>query len=372
MGLSWLASGFICKELYSPFVVEKDCDYEKDLKDKYDLVMNQAQKANADDESLNIIRKYREKILQALKCYYKADIVKSYTIIRKLIQDVGKNSFAVSDLNHSFAFPGDISKELQFFRCRRGDPSNAYSAKDMLHLPKKMRSKSGNYRFSIPGNPSLYLSNSSYGCWIETGFPPENDFNVSPVVLDGAQKILNLAINIRDFGRLGNLMEERVHCWLKLYLLTLATSYRIKEPNRTFKSEYIISQAIMIACKKPGYDGVAYYSKRVTNEAFALCAINLVLFVDYNGEYSKIIKHMKMDDAFNYAVYKQLQPSLKYGDYDLRSVNTKYITNIGSFDRQYPYKETEFFLFDKFLFYTWEQKPGGKGKSAIPWGVSII
>ena len=68
-----------------------------------------------------------------------------------------------------------------------------FKAKDMLHLPKKMRSKSGNYRFSIPGNPSLYLSNSSYGCWIETGFPSDNEFNVSPVLLDGSQKIFNLA-----------------------------------------------------------------------------------------------------------------------------------------------------------------------------------
>ena len=69
----------------------------------------------------------------------------------------------------------------------------------MLHLPKEMRAKSGNYRFSIPGNPSLYLSNSSYGCWIETGFPSEINFNVSPVILDGTQKIFNLAVSSRDF-----------------------------------------------------------------------------------------------------------------------------------------------------------------------------
>ncbi len=60
----------------------------------------------------------------------------------------------------------------------------------MMYLPISLRSKSGNYRFSIPGNPSLYLANSSYGCWIETGFPADIDFNVSsPVLLDGKQKI---------------------------------------------------------------------------------------------------------------------------------------------------------------------------------------
>ena len=134
----------------------------------------------------------------------------------------------MSLLNNSYAFPGASKTEIQFFRCRIGNPSNAYEAKDMLHLPLKLRSKSGNYRFSIPGNPSLYLANSSYGCWIETGFPPENDFNVSPVLLDGTQKVFNLVVSIRDFHALNNFEENRVHCWLKLYMLTVATSYRIQ------------------------------------------------------------------------------------------------------------------------------------------------
>ena len=84
----------------------------------------------------------------------------------------------------------------------------------------------------------------------------------------------------------------------------------------------------MMACKKMGYDGIAYYSRRVDDEVFALCAINLALFVDYNGEYSDMIKYMKVDDAFNYSLYKQLDPSLKYKRYELRSTYTEYITNI--------------------------------------------
>lgn len=246
----------------------------------------------------------------------------------------------------------------------------------MLHLPLKLRAKSGNYRFSIPGNPSLYLANSSYGCWIETGFPSENEFNVSPVLLDGTQKIFNLAVSIRDFHALNEFEENRVHCWLKLYMLTVATSYRIKEDGRTFKSEYIISQSIMMACKKLGYDGVAYYSKRVYDELFALCAINLALFVDYKGDYSKLIKHMKMDDAFNFGLYKQLCATLmcetlKYRDYELRCTQSGFITNIGSYDRQYPYTETKYSDFDKFLFSSWKNKPNGKGKDQIQWGVPI-
>lgn len=371
MNLTWLTNGFICKELYAPFTVDKDNDYLPDLSKRLMTVLKQAQKAGADAGSIKIIKKYRDKIIEALKCYYSADIAKCNTIIKNLLKDIGDDAFAVNALNSSCAFPGMADQELQFFRCRTGNPSNRYSAKDMLHLPHSLRAKSGNYRFSIPGNPSMYLANTSYGCWIETGYPADIDFNISPVLLDRTQKIFNLVVSIRDFSHLNELESGRVHTWLKLLMLMMATSYRVKESGRTFNSEYIISQSIMMGCKKLGYDGVAYYSKRVEDEAFARCAINLVLFVDYEKEYSAVIKHMKMDDSFNYSIYKKLLPSLDYKTYTLRSVETGFITNIGNYDRQFPYRETEFFQFDQFLFANWRDKPNGNGKEQIPWGVPV-
>ncbi len=179
MNLTWLNNGFICKELFAPFVLDRDIDYIKDLRKRYNTVIKQAERAGADEESLDIIKRFREKIIEAIDSYYKADLSKSSTIIRNLIRDI-KDPFAINTLSNSDAFYGDKAQELQFFRCRIGDPSNSYTAKDMLHLPKKLRSISGNYRFSIPGNPSLYLSNSTYGCWIESGFPQATEFNVSP------------------------------------------------------------------------------------------------------------------------------------------------------------------------------------------------
>ena len=172
---------------------------------------------------------------------------------------------------------------------------------------------------------------------------------------------------LRDFSKLNEFEEDRVHCWLKLYMLSIATSYRIREAERVFKSEYIVSQAIMMACRKMGYDGVAYYSKRVDDVAFAFCAINLALFVDYAHKKTSILHHIKMDDSFNYAVFKHLDSSLKYKDYELRSVNTGLITNIGSFARQYPYKETDFYEFDKFLFVTWSDRNDSRKKEQLDW-----
>ena len=162
MGLSWLNNGFICKELYAPFILPRDTDYFEDLKKRLFILQKQAEKAGADDESLKIIKKYKSKIIESLRCYYRADISKSNVIIYNLLKDIGEDSFAVNQLNQSYAFQGNTHGELQFFRCRLGNPSRSFTAKDMLFLPKEMRAKSGNYRFSIPGNPSLYLANSSY------------------------------------------------------------------------------------------------------------------------------------------------------------------------------------------------------------------
>lgn len=37
---SWIMNGFITKDLYAPFVIEKDIDYRDALSDKYRIHMN--------------------------------------------------------------------------------------------------------------------------------------------------------------------------------------------------------------------------------------------------------------------------------------------------------------------------------------------
>ena len=127
------------------------------MKNKYDIVMKQAINSGADDESMRIIIGFIVKILKSLELYYKADIAESNNIILELVKDIGDNPFAVNSVVNSDAFPGDKANELQFFRSRLGTSNKSFKAKDMIHLPNSMRSKSGNYRFSIPGNPSMYL-----------------------------------------------------------------------------------------------------------------------------------------------------------------------------------------------------------------------
>lgn len=206
--LGWINDGFIIRDLYGPFVVDKDNEYRADLEVKFDLIHKQAKIAHADKESLGIIERYKEDILKALDCYYRADLVESNILIETLIKDIGKDPLAVAPLSESWAFPGNRGQELQLFRGRDGRPESEYKPSDFLHLPKQLRSKTGNYRFSILGNPCWYLANSSYCCWIETGCPDDSRFYVAPVLLDGELMVFNLAISIKDYGHLDDLNEQ--------------------------------------------------------------------------------------------------------------------------------------------------------------------
>lgn len=51
-----MLNDFICNDLYAPFVVKLDNDYYSCLMEKYNIVLNQAEKAGADDGSLAIIK----------------------------------------------------------------------------------------------------------------------------------------------------------------------------------------------------------------------------------------------------------------------------------------------------------------------------
>ena len=357
--LTWIEKRFIDKELYAPFVVEKDIDYYSDLQKRYKLLIKRAIECEADDESVDILNKYTKGVLSSIRKYYKGDIVHAQKKINKLIKNCIDTPLAISNAFRINAFSISKSNDLPFFRARTSTKFQNFAPKEMLALPKSLRGKTGSYRFSVPGVPCLYLSNTSYGCWLETGKPAEHEFNVSPVLVDARLKFLNLAVIMRDFSQLNEFDKDRIHCWLKLITLMIATSYVIKEENRTFKSEYIVSQLIMLSCKKLGLDGVAYYSKRVSDEVFARCAINLALFAPYDkGECSSLYEKIKINSSYNYSFFKQLSLEAKNVISDITvAFDTKgFIINVVDYNYQNSYRETAFREFDEYLLKSWKER----------------
>lgn len=351
--------------LTTPFKVKYDNEYFSELKIMLKDLIDRLSAAGLKESIVNIIDNYREDIVNSIDMYYCGDLVGAQMIINKIVDDFSGTP-AITGINDSFAFPNN-GKEIQFFRARLSENVIEFPANEMLHIPFSKRSIVKSERFSIPGLPCLYLGNSSYACWIEMGCPADHKFNVSPIVLDNTQRVLNLTVTLRDLYRFNEIdfscSEEYIDCYLltllKLMILTFCTSYKVEEQNRNFKSEYILSQMIMLACKSRGLDGITYYSKQASSEAFACTAgVNLVLFATYNGKdnLSSICDHIKIGDSYNYSMFKQLLPCQTYKGYELSVMYSPYIKNIGTIKRQIPYNETLFYEFDKFLFANWDKK----------------
>lgn len=357
------------KNFSMPFKVKYDNEYFPAMKDMLDNFVSELKNSGASDRIVDDIKKYCEEVILSINLYYRGDLVEAQLAVNTMISEFGDEFPAISDINSSIAFQGggpDYT-EVQFFRARLSENVIEFSANDMLHIPFNKRQIVKSERFSIPGLPCLYLGNSSYACWIEMGCPADHRFNVAPVVLNNTQKVLNLTATMNDLYEFNKTttestdeeLENYVIKLLKLMVLTFCTSYKVKEENRNFKSEYILPQMIMLACKSRNLDGITYYSKRAQNEAFAYTVgVNLVLFATYNGEehLSEICKHLDVGTSFNFAMFKQLLPCQCYKMYNLRILSSQFATNIGTEEHCFPYSETQFFEFDKYLFANWKRK----------------
>lgn len=363
----WI-DAFSYNNINLPIVIEKDNEYFPLLQQYYQKILEDLNKSKAPDCVIKLVEKYSSQLTNAIDSYYKGDIITAHTIIFELFEDCcNDNEYAISDINNSIAFPTATNEnkgEVQFFRARLNESVIDYKAKDMLHIPFNKRSIVKSERFSIPGLPCIYLGNTSYICWLELGRPADFRFNVSPVLLDNTQRIFNLTVFIKDISSITKLpIEEeeknrKLKSLLKLYLLNFATSFHVLEQGRNFKSEYIIPQLLLLACKNKGLNGLAYHSKQVEHELFSMVlGVNLVLFADYNGEHdlSKICEHIEIGDSMNFSMFKQLLPSLLYKDYNLRIDWIPFNKSIGTFERQFPYNETQFYYFDKYLFANWNR-----------------
>ena len=351
-----------------PFTVRRDKDYFPELKALLFDFITEIQTNGASSKIVADIKDYTKKIIASIELYYQGNLVEAQLIINKIITEFGDAEPAISDINSSMAFPGggtDYS-EVQFFRARLSENVVEFSANEMLHIPFGMRHIVKSERFSIPGLPCLYLGNSSYACWVEMGCPADHKFNVAPIVLDNSQRILNLTASMSTLYELNEKLgemedpnaEKHMINMLKLMVLTFCTSYRVNEGNRNFKSEYILPQMIMLACKSRGLDGIAYYSKQIPYEGFACnVGVNLVLFATYNGEesLSSICEHLESGASINFAMFKQLLPCQTYKDYPLRIQSSQYINNIGTKSHWFPYCETQFYQFDKYIFANWSR-----------------
>lgn len=351
-----------------PKTLDKDNQYFEEVLKFMDILIEDLRNNDIEQMYIEIAEEYKIIFESILTKYYEGKIIDAYNLINDLIKEYKDNRIIFSKLSKSYSFNYYVIEnkkwnEFIFFRARTGNIENENKENVLKHTPFDMISKIGSNRFSIPGQPCLYLGSTSYACWIEMNKPSDKDFNVGCILLNKDYEILNLSTDLRVFlGAISVLKQESdKYMMFKSYLLSQVTSFCVKEENRNFKSEYIISQLITLACKSNGIEGISYISKRVSSNAFGhdIC-MNLALFVPYEQgkKYSSIMDtEMKIGFPVNYAYFEKLKRaplclSIEHFVYE----NSPYPTNIGDFENQIPYTETHFYDFDKYLRQiTWRQ-----------------
>lgn len=325
---------------------------------------------------------------KSLKMYNNAKIGEARNCIKQIICNYIDNPFIIAKINKNYAFKGSAPPELQQKEYRnnkriskRYNEMNKYQLnfykarvsinnlvrRNMLHIPFDKRGLISTQRFSIAGVPCLYLATTSLACWLEMEMPDPSLFQVASYNLPDDLKILNLCIsqdNINGNSH-GGIVDEnqmdRLCSFIEVFPLVYATSFQVLDNNRKFKSEYIISQLLMQIANELGIDGVAYLSKKMTDDLAYPQAVNLALpmkssmFPPYNGN--------SLEMYWNDADKIKLSDPTRYSEFLEKNVNNKVqkVSFINNFydeafnskillaGDKWNYTETKFSQFDNFL-----------------------
>ena len=130
--LDWIQNGFITKELYAPFIIDKDADYYDVLREKYKILLQQAEKSGADENSQRFIQNYSKRICNAVLDYYKGHITTANRRIKNIVAECIDHNYAVSPLAVNQAFRGVKNTELQLYRGRISDKAIPYTLKSKI------------------------------------------------------------------------------------------------------------------------------------------------------------------------------------------------------------------------------------------------
>lgn len=184
-----------------------------------------------------------------------------------------------------FLFPSTnviIAKSLEpFYRGRTGS-NIQFQKHEMFHMPFEKREFVTTQRFSVPGLPCLYLSNSIYVCWEELRRPDINKMQVTRMRLENYRiTFLDLSLTPQSLTEMlevttseelnterGKTKQEAVDDWdsttldyLMKWPLIAACSIKVKEPQGTFKPEYIFPQFLLQwVTQNKRIDGIKYFS----------------------------------------------------------------------------------------------------------------
>lgn len=366
-------------EFELPIVIKNDNEYQAELESILNKYLVHMKKVKGIE--LEIIQDLEDDINEICECinlYYQADFSKAKEKIFNVLKKYVNDQFIVSDLNKSYAFRGmanfrvnmsiyenDKNAQMQydnmnqpilsFFKARNS--VNQMERQGMLHIPFDKRSLIATQRFSMPGIPCTYFSTSSLGCWTEMNMPDKDTFWVSSYIIEKEIKVLNLCIQQQQINGACSLINTQKEFdfamqMIKIWPLVCATSFKVLEKDRNFKSEYIISQLIMQCIKELNIDAIAYISKKmVDNLAYPQC-VNLAIpaIPIEPGSYGEIKKYIKITDPMTLGQFTKIRNiNITSQSYVNKIFGEGYNGTVELMGEMINYSQSKFGAFDNYL-----------------------
>ena len=177
----------------------------------------------------------------------------------------------------------------RFFRIRVSPDEKLKKPKDLFHVPYKKRYLVGNERYSLAGQPCLYLSTELYIAWQECGYP--HSFYYSEFLYqqsdDESQWKFITFISPRKIAELFFVaLNKPEECYLEYaksilvsYPLMFACSIVNQNGNSAFKSEYIIPQMLTqwVYRHYDAIKGICYFSCYDADDNYIYNGYNVVI-----------------------------------------------------------------------------------------------
>ncbi len=349
-------------EFNLPIVIEKDSQYFDSLKQILeDYLIKVISINNLPTQVLANTFRNINLIIKSIEHYYNADISDANSKINTILQRYQDSPFFVSKSSASYAFKGIMPFNMKpnLYRARKGNLE--YHLNDFLHIPLDERGKIATQRFSIPGIPCIYLGTTSYVCWLELDKPLDNELNVSAFDIPDV-KVLNLALtqqlinghsNSLNTTNTDNPEVQKLFHMIELWPLVCATSFRVKDNTRVFKSEYIVSHLIMQNLARLQIDGVAYISKKIKNDSDSFPqAVNLAIPVKTPPKkqtYGDICKKLLLTPPTNFGEFIKAERSLHSQCTSLVNRFDSYSSLVEFASGRISYQTLPFSKFDDYL-----------------------
>ena len=348
-----------------PFVADNNEDYEEKLKEKLSAFKKEINRPAFEKEGSLIadVNDICDKVIHAFYAVKSGKNDEAEKIVAKILETYKQYSFAVSELDKSYAFRGMapfeelrpgwgnkknyenmLSGDLSFFRARvMGAEEKIHKIEEINYLPYSKRSCSKDMRFSSKGKVCLYLGTTSYVCSKECRWNKKEKLYLSSFKFNERGKklkILNLVVLQALMNGMiprdrNNVEEKKIHnAMIRVFPLVIATMFTIKTSdderekryNEKNKHEYLLSQVLMNVLQKEGIDGVAYLSRQGKDDfqyPQMVCLAIPVTDISSENEYGDLIN-----------CYEMTKPVLFNGfndnvDFDKKSyINEKWSTNL--------------------------------------------